>query len=294
MSRKNRAERRRIILGLLPLLIPFLAIFGCGLFITALQSVGLLMFSYSYDDFLFAYRHLINDKWFLESAFYSLYVAASASFISLFLGTLFAYQIWKLPARLHGGTVIYKIPLILPHIAVGFIAVIILSKTGVISSIFHQVGIISNFQEFPALLYSSGGFDLIGAYVYKETPFVMVMIYGVLCRFDKRIIESAVMLGASPARIFFSLVLPFLVPVINASFIILFVFTFGGFDLPFVLGDSHPGMLSIKVYDYFFQKDISARPIAMAMLTLMFVFSLIFIIGYLKISKQLERGVRKL
>jgi putative spermidine/putrescine transport system permease protein len=243
---------------------------------------------------LFAYKELASDGWFFESAVFSLYVAAAAALLSLFIGTAFAYLVWKLPTRYHSWTMIYKIPLILPHIAVGFIAFILLSKTGVLSSISYQSGIIDSFESFPGMLYSPYGIDLIGAYIYKETPFVMVMVYAVLCRFDRRRIETAVMLGASQLRIFFTLILPFIMPVLNTTFIILFVFTFGGFDLPFVLGDSYPGMLSIRIYEYFFHKDIVLRPVAMAMLTYVFLFSLLFIIGYLKVSTRVEREVRKL
>ena len=287
-------RRIHVILSLLPLLLPFLAIIGGGLLITGLQSFGLMMFSYEYEDMLFAYKELFSDTWFLESALFSVYVAFTSTLISIVIGTLFAYMIWQLPGKYHSRTVIYKIPLILPHIGVGFIAVILLSKTGVLSSVAYQLGLIDSFEDFPNLLYTRAGIDLILAYIYKETPFVMVMVYAILSRFDKRIIETATMLGASSVRCFFTLVLPFILPVLNTTFIILFIFSFGGFDLPFVLGDSYPGMITIRIYDYFFQKDIALRPIAMAMLTLVFSFSLIFIFSYLKFSARLEKGVRKL
>jgi putative spermidine/putrescine transport system permease protein len=287
-------KRRSITLNLLPLLIPFLAVFGCGLLITGLQSFGFFMFSYRYDDMFFAYKELFSDTWFLQSVLFSLSISFAASLASVVLGTILSYFIWKLPDNQHSWTIIYKIPLILPHIAVGFIAIILLSKTGVLSSLCYHLGFISSFVEFPQLLYTAYGIDLISAYVYKETPFVMIMVYASLSRFDKRYIETAAMFGASSVRIFFSLILPFILPVLNTTFIILFVFTFGGFDLPFVLGDSYPGMLSVRIYDFFFQKDIYLRPVAMAMLTLVFVFSLLFIFGYLRMASQLEKGVRKL
>ncbi len=287
-------RRLLIFLNLLPLLIPFLAIVAGGLLVTVLQSFGLFMFSYTYDDMFFAYRELLHDSWFLHSTLFSLQVALASAVIAIICGTFLAYMIWQLPDRYHRYTVIYKIPLILPHIAVGFIAVILLSKTGVFASIASQLGLIDTYADFPGLLYTRSGTDLILAYIYKETPFVMVMVYAILSRFDRRIIETAKMLGASPWRIFFTLVLPFIMPVINTTFVILFIFSFGGFDLPFVLGDSYPGMISIRIYDYFFQKDLALRPVAMAMLVLVFCFSLLFILFYLKFSARLEKGVRKL
>jgi putative spermidine/putrescine transport system permease protein len=287
-------RRTELLLRLLPLLLPFAAVIGCGLAITLLQSFGLLMFSYSYDDLFFAYRELFADSWFLRSAVFSLHVAFASSSLSIVLGTVLAYAVWRLPARRRQLTIIYKIPLVLPHIAVGFLAVLFLARTGIVAAVAYRLGLIESFEGFPGLLYTPSGIDLISAYVYKETPFVMVMVYAMLVRFDRRLIDTARMLGSGTLRIFISLILPFVMPAINTTFIILFIFTFGGFDLPFVLGDSYPGMLSIRVYDYFFQKDIALRPVAMAMLTLIFCFSLVFIAIYLRLSARLAREVRKL
>lgn len=282
------------LLRLLPLLLPLSLVFGCGLAITLLQSFGLLMFSYTYDDLFFAYRELFADTWFLRSAVFSLYVAAASSSLAIVIGTALAYALWKMPERYRNFAIVYKIPLVLPHIAVGFLAVIFLAKTGILASMAFQLGLIDSFEGFPDLLYTSAGIDLIFAYIYKETPFVMVMVYAMLVRFDRRQIDTARMLGAGRVRIFYTLILPFILPAINTTFIILFIFTFGGFDLPFVLGDSYPGMLSIRIYDYFFHKDLALRPVAMAMLSLLFVFSLSFIGMYLRLSASLARGVRKL
>ncbi len=287
-------RRTHLAIRLLPLLLPVLLVFGGGLAITLLQSFGLLMFSYRYDDLFFAYRDLFSDSWFLRSAAFSSYVAFTSTFLAIALGTALAYAIWQLPERQRKFTTIYKIPLVLPHIAVGFLAVILLAKTGILSSIAYRLSLIDTFERFPDLLYTPSGIDLISAYIYKETPFVIVMVYAMLSRFDRRQIAAARMLGAGTMRIFFSLILPFILPAINTTFVILFIFTFGGFDLPFVLGDSFPGMLSIRVYDYFFQKDIALRPVAMAMLTLIFLFSLLFICLYLRLSARLAREVRKL
>jgi putative spermidine/putrescine transport system permease protein len=287
-------RRKHLLLHLLPLLVPFLLVFGCGLAITMLQSFGFLVFSYGYDDPFFAYRELFVAPWFLRSAVFSLYVALTSSSLSIVCGTVLAYAIWNMPERYRFFAGIYKIPLILPHIAVGFLAVLFLSKTGILASIAFHLALIDSFEGFPDLLYTPIGIDLISAYLYKETPFVMVMVYAMLVRFDRRQIESARMLGAGRVRIFLALILPFIMPAISTTFVILFIFTLGGFDLPYVLGDSYPGMLSIRIYEVLFQKDLSQRPMAMAMLTLIFIFSLLFIALYLRLSARLARGVRKI
>lgn len=88
--------------------------------------------------------------------------------------------------------------------------------------------------------------------------------------------------------------LPRLTPALHTGFIILFLYGFGAFDIPFFLGESRPGMLSIQVYNLYFKHDLARRPEAMAILTLMFCFAVIFIIAYSKAVNALEQGARKL
>ena len=88
--------------------------------------------------------------------------------------------------------------------------------------------------------------------------------------------------------------LPFIMPVVNTAFVILFIYSFGAFDLPYVLGDSFPGMLSLRVYEFYFQRDLSYRPVAMAILTLLFLFSVFFVLLYSWLVDRLSNDVRKI
>jgi putative spermidine/putrescine transport system permease protein len=61
-----------------------------------------------------------------------------------------------------------------------------------------------------------------------------------------------------------------------------------------MLSESRPGMLSIQVYNLYFKHDLARRPEAMAILTIMFCFAVLFIIAYSKVVRRLENGVRKI
>lgn len=282
------------ILMLSPVLLPFLFIFTAGIALTALQSFGFMVFSYSYEDHLFAYREIFTKEWFLHSFLLTLFTALTSASVSVILGVFISWKLWLLPAGRNRIAGVTKIPLILPHIAVGFIVIIFFSRSGVFSSILASAGIISGMEEFPGILYSSYGFDVILAYIYKETPFVIVMVYAVLLRTDRRMIDAASMLGAGTTRIFFTVILPLLTPVINTVFIIIFVYNFGSFEIPYILGSSRPGLLSIRVYDYFFQKDLSLRPVAMAVLMIIIVFSMSSIYIYSRFVSRIDIRDRKL
>ena len=281
-------------LKLSPLLLPYLALFCGGVFLTVCQSFGILTPLPTQGGALDAYAKLAADRSFYASFVFSIGVAATSAFISVAIGTLLAYRTWQLPQKLASVALVYKIPLILPHIAVAFVVLIFWSQSGIVASAAHGLGLIHAMADFPNLLYSGWGMGMILAYALKGTPFAMLLVLALLVRFDTRQIQTAAMLGASGLRIFISVVLPRLAPAMHTGFIILFLYSFGAFDIPYVLSESRPGMLSIQVYDLYFKHDLSRRPEAMAILVIMFCFAVLFIVAYSKVVHRLDNGVRKL
>ena len=284
----------RLILGLYPLLLPYLALFCGGVTLTVCQSLGIFTPLPHPGGLLDAYAGLLSDTAFFSSFGFSLWVAAASAFLAVTAGAFLAYRVWQLPGRLAPLALVYKIPLILPHIAVAFLVLIFWSRSGIVASAAHELGLIRTMHEFPNILYSGWGLGMILAYGLKGTPFAMLLALALLARFDIRQVQTAAMLGASGRRIFFSIVLPRLAPALHTGFIILFLYSFGAFDIPYILSESRPGMLSIHVYNLYFKHDLVRRPEAMAILTLMFCFAVLFILAYSKMVSRLENGVRKL
>jgi len=275
---------------LLPALLPFVLFFVGGIVLTVLQSLGMMNPLVHYTSMWTAYKIVLTHSHFLVSILFSFYVALVSSTIATVLGTLLAYTMWKLPPLLHAKTVVYKIPLVLPHIAIAFITMIFLSRSGVFSSLCYHLGITATMEAFPNLIFSRYGVGEIIAYSIKETSFVALMAVSVLMKFDKRYLQTARQLGAGEIRIFFSVVLPHLKETLTTTFLILFIYSFGAFEIPYILGNSTPGMLSLQVYDYYFKHDLSQRPVAMALLVILFLVSSLLAYLYFKISNKLDKG----
>lgn len=286
----------RAYLLLTPLLLPFGAVFGLGILLALAQSLGyyspVALPAFEQHGPLAAYGALFSPRMFASLGI-SLFVACVSASAATLLGGVLAYGVWKLPPRLQGPATIYKIPLILPHIAVGFIVLVLFTRTGFVASACHQLGFINRAEEFPQLLFSGSGLGMILAYVLKSTPFVILMAHAVLRRLDPRLIETARMLGASRLRAFTSIVLPALSPVLNSTFIILFLYNFGAFDIPYILGESAPAMLSIEAYNLYFRRALADRPTAMAILCCIFLFSAVFIVLYTHLTRRLSGEARK-
>jgi putative spermidine/putrescine transport system permease protein len=281
-------------LRLSPLLLPFGVLFCGGVFLTVCQSLGIFTPLPFTGGVLAAYGVVLSDPSFFASFGFSMGVALASATGSVTLGTFLAYRVWQLPRSLAGTALVYKIPLILPHIAVAFVVLVFWSRSGILASLTYHLGLIQSMPDFPNVLYSGWGLGMILAYTLKGTPFAMLLILALLVRFDVRQIQTAAMLGASKPRIFFTVVLPRLAPALHTSFIILFLYSFGAFDIPYILSESRPGMLSLHVFDLYFKHDLARRPEAMAILTLMFGFAVLFIIAYSRSVSRLENGVRKL
>lgn len=275
---------------LLPLLLPYAALFVGGLAMTFLQSVGLFPFAAENLSF-HEYQVLATDVSAAQSFGFSCYVAFTSAMASVLTGTAMSYFIWKY--RLTRTALISKIGLILPHVSVAFLVLLVFGQTGVLASICHHAGLINTPDEFPRLLFDGNGLGMILAYLFKGSAFTVLMVSAVLFGFDFRMIQTARMLGAGPTRIFLRITLPRMLPAMHSAFIILFLYAFGAFDIPFLLGESHPGMLAIRVYNIYFQRDLADRPQAMAILSIMFLCSMLFIMLYNRLAPRLGSG-RKL
>lgn len=283
-----------VLLHLLPLLVPFIALFVTGIAVTFLQSFGLFAPGTGDTGLFSAYRAVVSEPGFLHSFRYSLWVAFVSALTAVFLGIILALGIWRLSAGLRRTAVIYKLPLILPHISVAFIMLILFSQSGITASVARHLGFIENAAGFPDLFYNGSGGGIILSYVWKETPFAALMVLSVLHTLDPRYLDTARMLGGSPWKRFRRVILPHIAPAVHTTFIILFLYSFGAFDIPYLAGESSPQMLSVKVFNLYFRRELALRPQAMAMLAMMLFFALLFILIYLRIAGRLNPETRKL
>lgn len=276
----------RRLLPMLPLaalLLPF----AVGVMLTALQSLGIGVpgGGGDYEGFsLPGWRSLLHGGT-LESLRYGVRVAGLSAAISVVLGTVAAYGVWRLPCRWQWAGLLPRVPLILPHIAVAWLVVLVCGRSGVLSSLSHSLGMTSGQGDFPALLYDGDGWGMIIAYVWKETPFVMLLVVASLRRLDPRLVEMGRMLGGGRWRTFRAVVLPHVAPVLRVCLVMLFLYALGAVEVPFVLGETRPVMPGIAAYNAFFHGDFAGRPAAMALLSALFVFG----VGVVALYALLER-----
>ena len=300
----------RVVLHLLPLLLPYTALFVTGIVVTLLQSLGLLFTAGSVPEgaaggavdgvasgaagIAPAYREIFSSPGFFRSLRYSLWVAFASASAAVGLGTFLAIAIWRLPAGIRRAAVIYKLPLILPPVSVAFLMLLLFSQSGLLASLAYHAGLIDAAAQFPDLFYNGTGSGIILSYIWKETPFAVLMIIALLYSLDERYLHSGRMLGGGPWYRFRRIIFPHIAHAVHTTFIILFLYSFGAFDVPYLAGESAPQMLSIRVFNLYFRRELALRPQAMAILVLMLLFAVVCIIVYLRFAARMRQETRKL
>ncbi len=77
---------------------------------------------------------------------------------------------------------------------------------------------------------------------------------------------------------------------IIAASLIVFAFTFGAFEVPYLLGKTYPTILPVMAYNEYRDIELTARPVAMAINLLIALITAVFAALYLRLAKDLGRG----
>lgn len=217
---------------------------------------------------LSVYETLAGNSRFWSSAFFSFYVAGISTMISLVLGIFIARGLYHYLEDRYSRFLIW-IPMVFPHFVGAYLVILIFSQSGWLSTAAASLGWIDAIADFPILTNDSRGIGLILTYVWKEIPFVVLMMLPVYQEMNKEFSHAAAALGAGPYQRFKDIEWPFLKPGALETGLIIFCFVFGAFEVPYLIGASSPEMGAVLAYEWFYSGDWSRRPEALAAMTLL-------------------------
>ncbi len=100
------------------------------------------------------------------------------------------------------------------------------------------------------------------------------------------------MLGAGRWQRFRHVVLPLIVPSVAATSILVLAFTFGSYEVPYLLGRPFPAALPVVALQYQQDVDLGARPVAMAVAVLIAVLVSALVVAYMVTVDRLVRRSR--
>ncbi|MFO0601097.1 MAG: ABC transporter permease subunit [Myxococcaceae bacterium] len=208
-----------------------------------------------------AWREVTSSPEFLPSFFLTWRLALVTTLTATLAGTALALALRHHAAR--GGKVagaLVQIPLAVPHLVVAIGALLLLSQSGLVARLIGAVGLDAT---LPALVNDEWGVGITLAYVWKEAPFVAVLVLSSLRGETRQLEQLARNLGATRWRVFRDVTLPALVPAASFAALLAFSFTLGSFEVPRLLGRTWPAMLGVWSWQLYTDVDLSRRPHSM-------------------------------
>jgi putative spermidine/putrescine transport system permease protein len=284
------SDRLRIALLLAPAMTVIVVLFFGGLAVGVMRSFNWMPVIGLTEPNLDAYRAVLSDPDFLRSFGLTLYISITSTLISAVIAIAAALLLRQSFAGRGAINLLFQLNLTVPHI-VGAIGVLYLfSQSGFFARMAFHIGLIARPAEFPALVFDPCAIGIILQYVWKEVPFIGVIVLAQMQALGTDYESVARSLGASRWQAFRHVLLPLILPGVLSASIIVFAFTFGAYEVPLLLGASHPQALPVLAYKTYTDVDLAARPEAMAMAVVIALLSALMIWAYLRATRARLRS----
>lgn len=138
---------------------------------------------------------------------------------------------------------LYRWPLFIPFIVVGQVLRTFLAKNGLMNNIFMASGLLTPMQTTSFLDWRG----IVIAFVWKQVPFVTLLLAGAMAALDRGTIEAARNLGASRPRILFEIVLPQVAPTLLVGLTLSVVTMMSVLSVPLMLSPHSPTMITVNM-----------------------------------------------
>lgn len=193
----------------------------------------------------------------LKSFGYSAAIAALSLLVSVSLALWLTLQFRKEFERKLLSFVIY-LPLAIPGVVAAFFTFQLFSKAGFFSRLAYRFGWITEARQFPDLVNDQYAIGIILTFITIVTPFFVLLFLNVYK--NERVEELARLsfsLGATPRQVVWRVSLPLLLRRTWTLIALYFIFLLGAYEVPLILGQESPQMLSVLIIREIKQYDLS-------------------------------------
>ena len=289
-----RAPRRMPHTARFWMLLPSLAIIGLfligGLGFALAQSLGAFALLGESHLTLAHYARLLTDPDLHAAALLSLRLAFTSTVVALAISLLMAMLLRRAgrgdgPLRL-----LFQLPLPVPHLVGAVGITLLVAQSGFVARLLHAAGLLPDRGAFPLLVGDPFGIGIVFVYVWKEVPFLTLLLLAALTGIGEGVEEMARTLGATGWQRFRHVMLPLLAPAMLSSSLIVFAYVLGAFEVPYLMGRTYPKALPVWAYQRFTNVDLNERPEAMAVSVLITLLAVGVAVVY---AALLRRGLRE-
>ncbi len=286
-------ERWRIPLMLAPTMTVIFVLFIGGLTYGALVSLGWQPIIGRTEISLTAYHSILFSDRYASVFWQGLLLTIWVSFASTLLSAVLALATALLLRRTFIGkriaTFLYQLNLPVPHVVAAIGILFLFSQSGLLSRTGAQLGLLNGPSDFPIVVKDRLGIGIILSFVWKEVPFVGVIVLAVLQSLGVDYEDLARSLGANRWQRFRYVILPLVMPGLLSGSILVFAFTFGSFEVPAILGVRFPRTLTVTAVRFFRDPDLNARTEGMAISIIISVIVFFLVLGYMWLSRRTIR-----
>ncbi len=247
-------------LMLLPALTVVLLLFGGGLLLGVLQALGYLPGAGLNRLSGGHFSRVLTDPDFFMSFGLTFYVAFVSTLLAAVCSVAAALALTRMAARWRLVHFVFQIPLTVPHLVIAVAVMFMLAPAGLLARLAVAAGVIEGASAFPLLVNDRWSIGIILTYVWKEIPFITLMLLAVLHNAGRDLIDVGRTLKADAWQRFRHITLPIIFPALGAASLIVFAYTFGAFEVPYLLGRTYPMTLPVWAYKQYSDIDLMARP----------------------------------
>jgi len=225
----------------------------------------------------------IGESIYLKIVLDTLAISVMTTIITLVITYPLTYYISRLPKKQQRiWLLLVMVPFWINFLIRSFAWIIILRSKGIVNTILLELGWI---EKPLSLLYNDGA--VLFGMVYALLPFMVLPLYVAFEKLDRRRVEAAYDLGATPWKAFLYVTLPLTKHgIINGSMLV-FVSSIGMFVVPDILGGAKSMLLGNLIQNQF----LSARdwPFGSALSVVLLVFAFLLIVLYQKATAAGQR-----
>jgi putative spermidine/putrescine transport system permease protein len=138
---------------------------------------------------------------------------------------------------------LYRWPLFIPFIVAGQCMRTFLAKNGLMNNSLVALGVLGPLQTTSLLDWRG----IIITFVWKQVPFVTLMLAGAMASLDRATIDAGRNLGASRLRVLIELVLPQVMQTLLVGLVLSFVTMLSVLSVPMMVAGSQPTMLTVDM-----------------------------------------------
>lgn len=138
---------------------------------------------------------------------------------------------------------LYRWPLFIPFVVAGQLMRTFLAKNGMMNNALVELGLFTPLQAQSYLDWRG----IVVTFVWKQTPFVALLVAGAMAALDRATIEAARNLGAGRLRVLLEIVVPQVRQTLVVGLILSFVIMMSVLSVPLMINAQSPTMLTVDM-----------------------------------------------